>query len=94
MPKLIWESKLQEAVKREQRFGWSDRLSFYSEYSWGENILFDINYVNDMFNKSHIHLEQLEDYQRNLMRGIFPKTPFSGYQIEGQFIKPQVDNSI
>ena len=72
----------------------SDRLSFYSEYSWGENILFDINYVNDMFNKSHIHLEQLEDYQRNLMRGIFPKTPFSGYQIEGQFIKPQVDNSI
>ena len=25
MPKLIWESKLQEAVKRQQRFGWSVR---------------------------------------------------------------------
>ena len=23
MPKLIWEKKLQEAVKRQQRFGWS-----------------------------------------------------------------------
>ena len=22
MPKLIWEKKLQEAVKRQQRFGW------------------------------------------------------------------------
>ena len=25
MPKLIWEKKLQEAVKRQQRFGWSVR---------------------------------------------------------------------
>ena len=25
MPKLIWEKKLQEAVKRQQRFGWSMR---------------------------------------------------------------------
>ena len=25
MPKLIWESKLQVAVKRQQRFGWSVR---------------------------------------------------------------------
>ena len=25
MPKLIWEKKLQEAVKRQQRFGWSLR---------------------------------------------------------------------
>ena len=23
MPKLIWEKKSQEAVKRQQRFGWS-----------------------------------------------------------------------
>ena len=23
MPKLIWEKKLQEVVKRQQRFGWS-----------------------------------------------------------------------
>ena len=25
MPKLIWEKKLQEALKRQQRFGWSVR---------------------------------------------------------------------
>ena len=25
MPKLIWEKKLQEAVKHQQRFGWSVR---------------------------------------------------------------------
>ncbi len=25
MPKLIWEKKIQEAVKRQQRFGWSVR---------------------------------------------------------------------
>ena len=25
MPKLIWEKKLQEAVKRQQHFGWSVR---------------------------------------------------------------------
>ena len=25
MPKLIWEKKLQEAMKRQQRFGWSVR---------------------------------------------------------------------
>ena len=25
MPKLIWEKKLQEAVKRQQNFGWSVR---------------------------------------------------------------------
>ncbi len=25
MPNLIWEKKLQEAVKRQQRFGWSVR---------------------------------------------------------------------
>ena len=27
MPKLIWEKKLQEALQRQQRFGWSGCMS-------------------------------------------------------------------
>ena len=29
MPKLIWEKKLQEAVKRQQRFGWSGHENIF-----------------------------------------------------------------
>ena len=33
MPKLIWEKKLQEAVKRQQRFGWSVREKYGKVFS-------------------------------------------------------------
>ena len=44
MPKLIWEKKLQEAVKRQQRFGWSVRekrgkVLVQRYYGYKENFL-------------------------------------------------------
>lgn len=72
----------------------SDRLTLNSSFCWGENILFDVRNVLKMLLNSDITLDTLTPMQKEAMLGIFPDTPFKGYQIKNGYLTPQVSQGI
>ena len=72
----------------------SDRLWLYSDFSWGENILMDINTIVKMLSRSEVQLTELTQEQRNALSGIFPRSAPKGYQMSNGYLKPQISQDI
>lgn len=72
----------------------SDRLWLYSDFSWGENILMDINSIVSMLSGSEVQIAELSYEQRNALRGIFPEQPAKGYQVSNGYLMPQISQDI
>jgi hypothetical protein len=73
----------------------SDRLWLYSDFSWGENILFDFERSSQMLSGRELSSFNISDNQRLALSGIFPKMPSKGYEIDSRgHITPQVRQSI
>lgn len=72
----------------------TDRLWLFSDFSWGENILFDISTAAGMLANATEPLSTLTAVQREVMSGIFPQTPFKGYCMENGYLSPQIFREI
>jgi hypothetical protein len=72
----------------------SDRLWLFSDFSWGENILFDIPAATGMLATAKEPLSALTVMQREAMSGIFPQTPFKGYCMKNGYLSPQIFREI
>lgn len=66
----------------------SERTWFYSDFCWGENILFDYNKVVKMLSKSEINIEELDFSSRKILSGIFPLIPEKGFELSSGFLTP------
>lgn len=72
----------------------SDRLWLFGDFSWGENVLFDISAATGMLAKTKVPLSDLTPMRRAALAGLFPNTPFKGYSMENGFLTRQVSQEI
>jgi hypothetical protein len=72
----------------------SDRLWLYSDFSWGENILFDLPTAIEMLRDSNEALATATPTQRDAVVGIFPNRPNKGYTLNNGFLTTQVSQDI
>lgn len=72
----------------------SERLWLYSEFSWGENILLNLRNILGMLSNSELELDKITPIQKEVLSGIFPNTPFKGYQLKNGYLTPQISQGI
>ena len=65
----------------------SQRLALHLEFSPGSNILLDSSKIFKSL-KSGFNLNDLSEEKREVLKGIFPKKLFKGYEIKGDSISP------
>ena len=65
----------------------SQRLALHLEFSPGSNILLDSFKISKSL-KNGFSLNNLSEEKREVLKGIFPKKLFKGYDIKGDSISP------
>ena len=65
----------------------SQRLALHLEFSPGPNILLDSAKISKSLNGGY-NLNNLTEEKREILKGIFPKKLFKGYDIKGDSIQP------
>ena len=66
----------------------SERVWFYSDFCWGENILFNYRNVVKMLSKSNLNIEEFDSIRRKVLSGIFPLIPDKGFELNKGFLTP------
>lgn len=71
------------------------RTSLSTVFSWGENIKFSANRLQNSLKNSEIDVESLPSVFREALIGLYPRMPFKGYQITKEgYISPQKRQSL
>ena len=65
----------------------SQRLALHLEFTPGSNILLDSSKISKSLNNG-FSLENLSEDKREILKGIYPKKLFKGYDIKGDSILP------